>query len=217
MLRSAAISIIKSRLGNIQGTDLDNTIVANMQLVQATVLERGQELPWFLEADTNVLGTNLTTVASTETVSLPTDFLRELDEETYCVLRQDATEDSGWAPLQKVQTVASLGRYPGTGEPIRYALLSGRMYLRYIPDDAYTLRLLYYQAATVLSSDVENAWLLYAPDWMIAETCRQTAEDLQLQQLIDKFMNDSMLAKKRVMDETTARREAGFMRAMGED
>jgi len=223
MLRDAAVVIVKSRLGNIQGTAHDNLIVSNMQLVQATVLERGSELPWFLAADSAVELTNITTTANVEMANLPSNFLREDDEKRYPVLRIDSTEESGYYPLEKLDYTKAIGRYVlgdgavQAGKPTKYDILGEKMYFRYIPDAAYTIRLFYFKSDVVLDSNVENQWLKYAADWIIAETCKQTAEDLQYQKLIEKFMQDAMRAKDRVMRETISRREAGFMRMMGED
>lgn len=223
MLRDAAVSIIKSRLGNIQGTAHDNMIVANMQLIQSFVLERGHELPWFLEVDSNAEGTNMTTTANVETVDLPTNFLREQDEVRYPLLRVDSSAESGYYPLEKMDYTVAVGRYvtgdgaTQAGRPIKYAIIGEKVYFRYIPDAAYTLRLFYVKSDTVLDSNIENQWLKYAADLVIAETCRQTAEDLQYQKLIDKFRQDGLLARERVRRETVSRREAGFMRSMGDD
>lgn len=223
MNRDAAVSIIKSRLGNIQGTSHDTMIVANMQLIQSTILERGHELPWFLEVDSNVEGTNMTTTATIETVNLPSNFLRESDERKWPLLRVDSSEESGFFPLEKVDITIAVGRYTTgdgavqAGRPIKYDIVGEKVYLRYIPDAAYTLRLFYFKSDTVLDSNIENQWLKYAADLVIAETCRQTAEDLQYQKLIDKFRQDGLLARERVRRETISRREAGFMRQMGDD
>lgn len=223
MLRDAAVSIIKSRLGNIQGTSHDNMIVANMQLIQSTVLERWHELPWFLEIDSNVEGTNMTTTANVETVNLPSNFLRESDERKWPLLRVDSSEESGFFPLEKVDITVAIGRYTTgdgavqAGRPIKYDIVGEKVYLRYIPDAAYTLRLFYFKSDAILDSNIENQWLKYAADLVIAETCRQSAEDLQYQKLIDKFRQDGLLARERVRRETISRREAGFMRQMGDD
>jgi hypothetical protein len=223
MQRDTAVTIIKSRLGNLQGTAHDNLIVANMQLVQATTLERGSELPWFLAADSAVELTNIATVAREETANLPSNFLREDDERRYPVLRVDSTAQAGYYPLEKLDYTKAIGRYVGgdgavqSGKPTKYDILGEKMYFRYIPDGVYTIRLFYFKSDVVLSSNVENQWLKYAPDWVLAETCRQTAEDLQYQKLIEKFTQDGMIAKDRVLRETISRREAGYMRMMGED
>ena len=222
MIRTTALAIIKSRLGNIVGTELDPVIIANMQLVQATVLERAPELPWFLAVDSEVEGTNIVTTANQAYSSLPTGFLRLDNNVRYPVLRISSDEDSGYYGLDEMDLTKAIERYTGegstdqTGRPVVFSLLNETIYWRYVPDAAYTIRLFYYKAAEVLETDIENAWLKYAPDLMIAETCRQTAEDEQLQNLLDKFAQDAENARRRVYVETVARREAGAMREMGD-
>lgn len=223
MIRTAAVNIIKSRLGNIVGTELDPVIISNMQLVQATVLERGAELPWFLETDSNVEGTNITTTANQEYSDVPSNFLRLNEYIEYPVLRVDSDEDSGYYAVTQMDISKAIGRYTTdslldqAGKPIKYDLYGEKFYWRYIPNDAYTIRLFYFKSDQTLDMDIENQWLKYAPDLVIAETCRQTAEDEQLQKLVDKFGMDADKARRRILTETVARREAGAMRTMGDD
>lgn len=222
MQRSAAMAIIKTRLGNLQGTDIDPAIIANMQLVQSTVLERAPELPWFLAVDSNKEGTNLATVADQEYVDLPAKFLRINANIRYPVLRVDSDQESGYAEIKQLDYSTAIGRYSSAnasnaGKPVVYDLIGEQMFFRYIPNQIYTIRLFYYQMDDVLDMDIENLWLKYAPDWLIAETCRQTAEDLQLQALIDKFTIDATKAYNRVYAETVARSEAGAMHVVGDD
>lgn len=211
------ITLLKLRLANSNDSNLDTTIITVANVVQER-LEQSPELPWFLFLDTNVEGTNLTTVADTETVAVPDGFLREVEDLEYVLFVQDSSQDDPWVPLTKDDYSVLKARYTGTGSPKHYDLLGDYLYLRKIPDDSYTLRLLYHGADdAIVAGTSENRWMKYASDWIMAETgfvITSTVVPMpSLMQAFAKEMND---AKTRVMNDTVARNEAARRRYMGD-
>lgn len=210
------ITILKLRLANSNDSNLDSGIISIANLVQER-LEQGPELPWFLFNDTNVLGTNLSTVASTETVALPSDFLREEEELEYVLFVYDADESDPWVPLPRESYNKAKAKYTESGQPKYYEILGSNLYLRPIPDAVYTLRLLYFGADDdIIAGQPANNWLTYASDWIMAETgLILTSDVVPMPSLAEHYREEAQRAQRRITYETIARREAGYMRAMG--
>jgi hypothetical protein len=203
MLRDSAVSLIATRLGN--RTDLDSRIVAEMQYVQE-MLENREYLPVFLLSDI----TSLATVADQDYVSLPSDFLREYEEGN--LWYYDSTVSAGvspWKEMSKrpVQDVKE-GYSLTTDSPEVYALLSDKIIVGPVPNAAYTLKFYYYARDAVLSSNIENQWLKYAPDLMIALTGLQVATFIQDATMINTFGAMATDADTRFMNADQARRHA---------
>lgn len=210
MLRSAAIALIKQRLGN--RPDMDAHILAEMQFVQATLLEGGATLPWFLLTEV----ATATTIAAEERLPVPSDFLRE-DAELGGLWRYDVTQDKPWIELKKDEYPVLKARYTTTGKPSHYALAGEYFRFFPLPDAAYQIKQVYLARGLPLTSDIENVWLKYAADWLIAETGKIIATYIQNTKIADLFEKDAMVAKNRVMVEDVARREAALTREMGDD
>jgi hypothetical protein len=101
-----------------------------------------------------VVNTTLTTVAGTQTVSLPSDFL-ELENISL-------TSTSPPGALSVVTPEIMDRKYPagyGTGQPVVYALVADTIQFGPTPDAAYTVSLDYYQRFAALSVTPTN-WLL---------------------------------------------------------
>ena len=161
MLRSEAVTRIQRWIGF--RTDLETEIITALQDAQDE-LEGGQELPWFLRSEVS----SITTVADEERVPLPSNFLREWEDDHMWVYDAAATEAADvWKPLLKLSLDQMRLDYPGTGEPKAYATSGLYWRIGPVPDDVYALKTIYYKADTVLTSDVENMWLKYASDLMI--------------------------------------------------
>ncbi|MGW8182209.1 MAG: phage adaptor protein [bacterium] len=212
------ITLIKLRLASSNDSNLDTTIITVANLVQER-LQQAPELPWFLFVDTNVVGTNLSTVASTETVALPSNFLREDEDHEYVLFVQDTDEDDPWVQLTKDDYSVIKARYTGTGQPTHYDILGSYLYLRKIPDAVYTLRLLYRKKDSVIAAGTtENLWMTNVSDWILAETGKVVAETVvPMPSIAAAFGKEAMEAKVRVMNDTVARNEAARRRFMGDN
>lgn len=216
MTPDTAISRIKGQLGNWSGTNIDTWIVNELNAAVRR-LQKLPDLPWFLFKDTNVLGTNLVTVIGTETVALPSDFLREPEELIACLFSQDTGEDDTWTPILKDDYSVLKARYTGTGRPKHYDLIGSSLYLRQIPDAAYTLRLLYYQQdAVITAGSTETTWLTQREDLLIAEAGMViAAQYVRDERAAQMFMLRRQEERKMLQDEITARHEAARDRVMG--
>jgi len=212
------IDFMKLRLASSNDSSLNTSIITIANVVQER-LEQEMILPWFLFVDTNIAGTNLATVENEESVALPANFLREVEELDYVLFVQDTDEDDPWVPLKKKDYSVIKARYTSTGRPKCYDILGDRLYLRGIPDAAYTLRLLY-QASDddIAAGTTENLWMKYASDWIMAEVGMiLTSTVVPMPSLLQQFQGEVIRARTRVMNETVARQEAGYMRDMGDD
>ena len=210
MDRSAALTIIKNRLGNIQGTAHDSLIVTNMQLVQETVMEGGDFKPWFLRS----LDQALVTITDTRDVATPTGFLEEIESS---VSMWYLDSDGAYNEVEKEDFFDLRDLYGVTeGSPKKYALSNESFQIFPLPDAVYNLRLDAYVRDTALTTNIENNWLKYGADWVIAETARQTAMDLQYQKLGQNFEQDSAKARARLYVQHVSREEAGRTRKMGD-
>lgn len=214
MLRNAARDLIAGKIG--KRTDLDAEILAEMLFIQDTKLEgKGAFKPWFLESVMTDIGT---TVADTQTLALPADFLGEIDGQGLWIY--DATADPAWAKLKKDDFDIATERYSSsTGKPVRYSLQAGNtLVLHPVPDAAYLVKMRYYQKATSLATDVENAWLANASDMLIYEVARVMAKDhLQNDAMAGRYEKDAGEATQRVFVESESRKHTNRFYSMGDD
>lgn len=218
MTPAEAISRIKGHLGNWTGLDITDWIVNEMNSA-VRKLEKEAELPWFLFVDTEVDGSNLSTSANTETVALPSDFLREDDEaEITPLFVENTAEDDPWLPMYKQYWSNMKESHTGTGRPRYYDVKGSNIYLRKIPDATYTLRLLYYKKdSTITSGGSETLWLANAPDLIIAEAGYVVARNYLKDIEAAKTFNDERAeARRSLRDEIIMRREAGRLHEMGD-
>jgi len=208
MYRSEAINLISSRLGQRSG--LDNQIKTEMLLAQ-TELERSPWLPWFLLAE----DTNLTTVAEQRTVDVPSDFLMEYEDIPIYLTDTDGEEYQ--LTKDDYDALASDTYIEDSGRPTHYDLVGAKWYFFPEPDAAYSLRVFYYAAAQTLDQeeDLENAWLAYAPDLLIAKTGLAMARFLRDNAAIQLFAADLQKAEQRILQLDTARKEAARAVFMG--
>ncbi len=218
MDRDAAVARIKSRLQRSTDTALDTSIINEMQFVQQYILEEGSFLPWFLLTDYTDAG--FITVANTETVAVPTNFLREAEEGALWIDNSADDPDAPWVEVPKddYDALRNSSLYDGTGKPKRFALVGNNLYLKKTPDAAYLLRMLAFFKDTVLSTNIENNWLKYAADWVIAETgvimaLNYIRDDIMTQ----AFAAQAGRARNRVHIENEARAHANRNYQMGDD
>lgn len=121
----------------------------------------------------------LTTTASQETLSVPSGFKGA---------RLFALTTNPYRVLEFVDPNTLFTQYPSTAsaQPEKYTLIAGTVYLRPIPDQAYSTRLIYNAALDVLSDTTTTNWLLTShPDIYISagmvELCIYLENDERLQ------------------------------------
>lgn len=143
----------------------------------------------------------ITTVASTESYALPSDFLRVRRAEI-----QDNAASTLWAPLYMGSIDIRLpntisGAITGRGRPSSYFLYAGLLYLVPIPDAVYNINLFYYRRAPDLvnSGDtpiIDQRFHKLLRYWAVARA-KQKIDDpgfMTYQQLFDQGKLD-MLGK----------------------
>ena len=203
MTRDEAVALLKARLTRTNDSTLDAKIVTEMQFVQANVLEMGEIVPWFLITDHQTLAT----VAGDEKVAVPAGFLQEVETDALWILEDDGT----YSPLRKesYDVIASLSDYEDSGQPEVYSLDDAYFRLRPVPDAIFTLRLRAFMRDTVLTTDIENNWLKWAPDLLIAETGAIIAGNyLRDSEMFTAFANEASRARDRLMRNDLARSNA---------
>lgn len=209
MTRGEAIAEVALGLGN--RTDLDAQIGVQLQRAQRALEEDAalQKLPFLLSEYTR---TN--TTAGEERVALPVDFLGEYDEGTLWIY--DATLSDPWKELEKGWLEELKAYYVGEGEPKEYALSGGYFRLFPTPDDAYELRMLYWQRQpTLVNLGDTNAWLTEAADLLIAETGVRTAKYVRDAAALKMFAADRQVAYDRAMRMISAREVSNTDFVMG--
>lgn len=206
MTRDEAVSVIAGRLGNRTGAE--TKIIAEMKLRQA-VLEHAPELPWFLLTRSSALAT----VANQQTVNTPADFLREFEDVGLYVVDTDGKDQ----PLDKddFEALQRSGLFETNGLPTNYDLIGNNFYLFPTPDIVYTLKSFYYAAALTLTSDIENAWLKYAPDLLIADTGIVVARFFRDPVAAQMFKEERSEAFDVMQRENISRKEAARSAVMG--
>lgn len=211
MLRDIAVALLADRMNR---TDLTTRIINEMQFAQ-TQLENDVFLPWFLLTDV----VSKSTVALDERLALPTDYLREPDEDESNVWLTDSTTSPPTRnDLAKNTYGILVTKYKNSkyAQPLEYAVVNNYMRLRPIPDKIYTIQFLYYAADALLTTNIENGWLREAPDLLIAQTGMQITKYPRDDVRYKMFSDDYKTARTALMVVDTARREANVDRFMGD-
>lgn len=196
MLRSVAITRINDGLGFFAaGNSLESKIALRLQEAQRD-LEKGKTLPKFLLQENQTL----TLSSAAHTATLPTGFLRESDENRLHFYPTTSTRPifltrKYFQDATEART-ETLEDSPDPVEPVPpsvYVIRRSTVDFITTADTTYTLYWDYYKAADVLSSDIENAWLENAPEWLIGEAGLRIAMDLRDKDAVELF---SELAKR---------------------
>lgn len=210
MTGAQALTMLMARL-NRTNTTLRANALLEMILYQNTVLEKGTVLPDFLYT----FDTTIALAADNRRFTLPSDFLREDDEdETLWIL----DDDSEYQPMTKVGFDDTEFERTETGDlPLKYAIRGLYGYTFPIPTEARTLKINYYAAGAVIADDsVETVWLKYASDLIIGGAGTiVNALYVRDNEAAVAFAAMEARGLKRLLDEQTARAEAGRSRRMG--
>lgn len=225
------ITVLRSRLGNRNSTDLPSaTIIIEAEMVRKTILEKAPFRPWFLKNE----DTTISTVLNQEWVALPTGFLAfDPEDEWSGVAYQDPNDVTvdPWVPLN-IDDFNTLKAYYKDGvanddvtssglrgAPEQAALVGTRLYMRPIPDAVYPLRFRFYKTDVAMQDAAqENLWLEHASDWLLGEVGYIFASQyLQDNELAPVFSGMRDVARRRVYFETIARQEANKSRQQGDD
>lgn len=149
------ISILSTSAGFLHRTDTADIMPLCVQMCETTInYGDGEDLDGLTTAAQETIGT-LTTVAGTQTVALPTDYLsiRKLYLTVGGVRRELIQAPT--TPMRMSET----GNYQSI--PETYIITGGNLYLFPKPDSAYTLTIDYYTKVGPLVTQSTN-WLLTA-------------------------------------------------------
>jgi hypothetical protein len=211
MLRDDAIALLADRLNR---TDLTTRAINEMQMAQIQ-LESLEFLPWFLLTEMATAAT----IAFEERLALPSDFLREAEEDEATLWTVDNTTTPPTKSFLSKSTYALLvEKYKNSTyqKPLEYALVGQYFRLRPIPDVIYTVQFLYYAQAALLTTNIENLWLKYAPDLVIANTGMLMSRYPNDTVRYAMFAADYKIALDGLKKLDVARREANLERTMGD-
>lgn len=206
MTRDEAVALVKQGLGF--KTAMDSAIITTMKACQ-TNLELGPTKPWFLLSE----DATYTTVAGERRIPLPPDFLEEYEEGAIYYAPTDGDE----IPLTKdiSEQLRSVYASTSSGTPEAYALVGNYFQLYPTPDDAYLLRMKYYQRATILNSNLENEWLKWAPNILIGQAGSQIAagiRDWKAKETFDSMAQGALLL---LQNQNEARKHANLDMQIG--
>lgn len=217
MLRDLAVSIAARRIGFRTDTDVTDALTAELQAVQSE-LEGGVQLanggvflPWFLLTE---IASN-TSTPDEPRVLVPADFLMETDEGEAALWLVD-TEGKDVA-LSKDAYAALHAANPDPGQPKAYALVGQYFRLVPTPNAIYPLKIIYYAKDQDLSTNIENQWLKYAPELLMAKAIAKVAESLKDMELVSLQEARAVREALKLYNTHIARQEANASRSMGDD
>lgn len=213
MLRDAAVDLLMGRLGKRTSAITQQDIINEMVFAQGTILEGNPTLYWFLLSEDSYASTT----ADDERLALPDDFLQEWEYGALYYIDDDGNQ----AEFVRDDYDVIKKRVIGTGRPEYYDIAGDYFFLRKIPDDAYTIWMRYYQKQADISgtygdgNNIENGWLKWASDLLIAETGIIIAQQyLQSDTMVKLFIGQKQVAEKRLIDKNTAMQETNKQRFM---
>lgn len=218
MLRDAAIALIKQKTGF--RTDKDDLILIALQNSQeilsyggvVTEANYSTEVPWFLRAEDQTL----TLLAGSNTITLPANFIKEIDDEGPWY---PDTNGTGRPPiyLEKASPGASRRTFTGsTAGPQTYQLRSTDLFIWPASEDDLTLYWTYYaRDADTLTGNTENKWLKWVPSLLIGHAGQGIASDLRDTSAVEEFKRLKLEGQKQLLTQNVQRETANRRTAFG--
>lgn len=211
MDRNTAVSRVKRGLAFRQGTSLDSDIIDALQDAQLE-LEKEQTLPWFLLSEVS----SISTVDGEERIKVPSDFIREWEDDPLWYFNGDADEaEDKWTALAKDDLENLRETHPGEGAPRAYQLDIKYFRIFPTPDEAYVLKMIYYKNATVLDTNIENLWLEHTPWLLIGMAGTVIAAAIRDKDALEIFAALTQKHKDIMIKDTEARRHTNKRYIMG--
>lgn len=189
MTRDEAVARIKAGLGF--KTNQDANIVLRLQEAQRE-LEAGKTLPPFLLQEDAIL----TFAIGTSFKAAPTGFLRPDENNPLHYVPVGATSPAFVTLVAATEYSKVLNQIyttdrgaPSIGVLRRGTASSDAWIIDFInvADITYNLTWSYYKRGALLSANIENEWLLNAPEWLIGEAGWRMAMDLRDKDAITIF------------------------------
>lgn len=215
MIRDDAVTRILSRLGNRDPVEYTTIILYEMDDAQRYELEGDASLlPWFMLSESS--GALFT--PGEERLEIPEDFVMEFEDSPLQTLN---FESNRYVPLKKDDWDAIVAKYAESapGMPKAYALVNQYFRVAPVPDLEYPAKFIYFAQQPLPSvANVENSWLKYAADLLLARTGYTVAsKHLQDMELAGKFLAEGVIARARLWRLNEARLHANHEYQMGDD
>jgi hypothetical protein len=208
------ISTLQRRLGFRD--DLQTEIVDIVNEVREE-LDKDEVLghPWFLMTEI----ASASTTALEPRVQLPTDYLNISEDVRLYWYNGDAEEDKDkWQIITKAPYRFSKYWEPGQGTPKYYDLIGDDIHIFPLPDDVYTIKMVYYgRTAAYVADTVERDWIKYEPQLVISGALERLATDLRDVELVGKAQSEYQMNFRAAQIRIVARRAEGMTYTMGGD
>lgn len=209
MDRDTAVARIKRGLAF--RSDLDNEIVDALKEAQRK-REVGLTPPWFLLKEDQPLSI----VSLNPNVTIPVDFWRTGEGEKIKLTVPGETKPT-FIPRYDLDKAIALFGDVGNGVPGKaYVLRTSTLRFFPTPDTSYTATWSYYQHDQILSTNIENLWLKYAPDLLIGDAGSIIAADLRDKDAVSIFNALQTTGLREAFQETIQRELDDFPLHMGE-
>ena len=186
MLRSGAIGRINFGLGFRSSTlEFDSTIAIYLQEAQRD-LERGKTLPRFLL----IQDFQTTEPAGQLSMPYPDGFARESDETRLRITSAGGVGLTKPVFLERryfIDAIQAFRDTTRTEAPKVYVARPNHIRFPNATDKEYVITMDFYKQDAVLSVDIENKWLAFAPDWLIGEAGWRIAMDMERPNAVQKF------------------------------
>lgn len=210
MLRSAAVARIARGLGFRSG--LDAIIVDALQEAQRKLEAGDKTRPRFLiqEDQTMIL------TPGNHAIALPTGFLAIVDDQKPHFVGTSSNTPVFLSPkFYEDAVVAQIRTTNVPRAPSIYVLRKSTIDFIATANTTYTFTWSYYKAAALLTTDIENEWLLGAPDWIIGEAGLIVAMDTRDKAAIEIFTGLRQTGRAMCFGDVIAREDAESPRSMG--
>jgi hypothetical protein len=209
MNRDTAVARVQLKLGfrSDQATNIVNAFQDNQAKLELRPL-----LPWYLRTE---ISSN-STVSGEERVVTPSDFIREDEESALWYFDASADDEDKWTEIIKDDLSVLRHKFPGVGTPKAYAIHGDYFRIFPTPDAVYTLKLAYYQKQAVLTSNIENKWLLHASDLMIGMAGKDIATALRDADAVAIFKDMITEGQAQLLIDTEARRHENTRYIIGD-
>lgn len=206
--------MLMRRLGNRKTPGLRSACLDEMILVQREELEMMERLPDFIISEE----ATAETIAGDSRLPLPSDFLREVEDDNLWYVQDDGTlveipkrgYDEGRLEISDNAEA---------GPPQLYSVRGNYIILRPTPDAVYQIRFPSYYARQDEPADTEgseNQWFKFVPSLLIAKTGVKIAGlNLKDPELVQIFAAEQDRGITRLKNYITAREEANRNRRMG--
>lgn len=164
-------------------------------------LEHSPFHPWFLERTSS----GLVTVAGTETVAMPSDFLLLVEDTKVWAIHSDGSRTKLTRAYHEdleesaVDTPTDVAVDPA--RPTHFDYFADQLFLFPIPDDVYTIRMKYYATTTPPpdnATEVSNPWVLKAEDFFVVNAA---------QRLVQNYIKDFKLSGELAAEASMKRSE----------